>query len=701
MSEQRVPRSIMDASREEFLEPQELQFVDGYGSDNLPDGLHGHMFVVAPVGNFELDEDGRPILRDIYKKINERNQIDNSGNTFMNGDGMIYRFDFDEAGKVKWKQKIANSPDYKVDKKIEESPELQYRAILKFYNFGLIRFSPALGLRNQLNTAFVPFKFGKDNHERLLVTYDAGIPYEINTKTLNVKAPVGGLDEWIPDPNQPRHLFPTILSTAHPIFDHQTEEMFTVNYSRSLLNLLRIFPWSLGLLTKIIVENRTKPRTDKKIFGLFNWLINLIQYLELILRVLCLNIQSFLSLDNFVYVMKWDATGNLQKWKIVDSREKPIKIRQSMHQIGITEKYVVLIDTSFAIGIEQMINNFIFSLSLCTKPLRKLLRITPSPENRIYIVPREKLNGSEEVKAHQVEIHREISHFLVDYFHDNSDSQITLHAAHICAWDIAQWLRKGDKLAQGNQKVPPELLGIQIGEMDISLMGRHVIDLSEKLSVQSLINEQSDEGLTWGAGLYTYNSHNFPGHTPLNKLDKIYWTSLGLWEELTTKFMYDQYKKYEYRTVELNNVIELAEESIPSCLYRLDAESVTFEDYYKFPAGHIGFSPQFVPRKGGTDSPTDGYIVCIAFTPRRSEIWIFDAADLKEGPVCKLWHHDLNFGLTLHTAWLENISDSGSSSDTGTPTHRLDTWIDNWGASSFSTQDKEDLKKEINQVFST
>ena len=102
-------------------------------------------------------------------------------------------------------------------------------------------------------------------------------------------------------------------------------------------------------------------------------------------------------------------------------------------------------------------------------------------------MPRENLNGSEEVKAHKVEIHREISHFLLDYSHENSDSKITLHAAHICAWDIAQWLRKGDKLAQGIRKVPPELLGIQIGEMDISLMGRHVIDISEpEPSVQSL-----------------------------------------------------------------------------------------------------------------------------------------------------------------------------------------------------------------------
>jgi len=199
--------------------------------------------------------------------------------------------------------------------------------------------------------------------------------------------------------------------------------------------------------------------------------------------------------------------------------------------------------------------------------------------------------------------------------------------------------------------------------------------------------------------LYTYNNHNFPGHTSLNKFEKIYWSSLGLWEELTTKFMYEQYKNYKYRTIELNTVIELAHEGRPSCLYRLDAESVTFEDYYKFPAGHIGSSPQFVPRKDGTGSSTDGYIVCVVFTPDRSEIWIFDAADLKSGPLCKLWHQDLNCGLTLHTAWLQNISDSGSSSDSGDITHGLCDWIDSWSPSSFSYQDKAKLQEEIKKIL--
>lgn len=472
MVEHKVPRSIMDASREEFLEPQELQFVDGYGPENLPDGLHGHVFIVAPVGNFEVDENGEPILRDIYRKINERNQKDNSGNTFMNGDGMIYRLDFNEKDQVKWKQKIANPPDYIVDKGIQQDEDLEYGDLLKFRNLGLTRFSPLLGLRNQLNTAFLPMKFRDSKHERLLVTYDAGFPYEINTQSLEVKAPVGSLEQWTPAFEQQKQPFPMIFSTAHPVFDGYQKKVFIVSYSRSLFNLLtsidilKIFKNAINLS----IKNTTN--TPKR--QLLSGFKNKIQSLEVIFRLS----SQFLSWVNIfnndsVYLMKWDGS-ELQKWRLVDSNNQPIKIRQSIHQMGVTEKYVVIMDTSFAVGIEQMINNFLFDRALPTW-LRNLLRITPSPDNMVYIVPRDQLdekNESENAEAYKVTIPREISHFLVDYCND--DSKITLHASHLCASDISQWLRKGDKSAINNNDIPDDLLGMHPCPMDISFMGRYV-----------------------------------------------------------------------------------------------------------------------------------------------------------------------------------------------------------------------------------
>jgi len=741
MSEHLVPRSILNASREEISEPENLTTLVG----ELPNDLQGHMFIVEPVSNFEVNKNGKTILRGIYRKNNQPNQQDNSGNTFMNGDGMIYRLDFDQAGQVKWMQKLANSPDYIVDKEIKQDEDLEYGDILKFYNFGLTRFSFLLGLRNQLNTAFLPMKFGDSEPERLLVTYDAGFPYEINTQTLEVKAPVGSLELWTPAFEQQKQPFPMIFSTAHPVFDGHQGKVFVISYSRSLLNLLTSID-ILKIFQDIFnfqINSRRKNKNNK----LFSWLNKLIKRKHTIwknildklrkklifqtiiesvfgknvmrpiqsLEVISRSSSQFFSWVNLfhndsVYLMQWNGS-KLYKWKLIDANNQSIKIRQSIHQMGVTKNYIVLMDTSFAVGIEQMINNFLFNVSL-PMWLRNLLRITPSPDNIVYIVPRDQLEESnqlENVNAYKVTIPREISHFLVDYCNDGS--KITLHASHLCALHISQWLRKGDKSAINNSEpIPDDLLGMHPGPMDISLMGRYVIDVSQLESknpevISTILNWH--KSFTWAPGLYAYRDTVSSGKTPPEKLEKIYWTTLGLWEELMTQFMYNQYKKYPYRTIPIDEIIELAQEGIPSCLYRLDAKSATIEDYYEFPRGHMAFSPQFIPRKNGTDSPTDGYIICVVFTPIEAEetgsqIWIFDAANLNNGaPLCKLSHPKLNFGLSIHTAWLENISDEASSENRNylELTEELCDWIDDWYPSSFSQGDKDILKEEINKHF--
>ena len=47
----------------------------------------------------------------------------------------------------------------------------------------MARISRQLGVRNPLNTAFLPMQ------DRMLLTYDAGRPYEIDTESLEVITP--------------------------------------------------------------------------------------------------------------------------------------------------------------------------------------------------------------------------------------------------------------------------------------------------------------------------------------------------------------------------------------------------------------------------------------------------------------------------------------------------------------------------------
>jgi carotenoid cleavage dioxygenase-like enzyme len=655
----KVPRAIMNAYRDESS--IEMQIFDG----NLPDDLQGHVFIVAPVGT--VSSGGLP---------------DKNGNTFMNGDGMIYRLDFDQKGKVSLKRKIAKSPDYWADKLTHDNNN----KLLKFRNYGLVRFSDLLGFRNELNTAFLPIKFSGDTHERLLVTYDAGRPYEIDTETLEAVTPIGEMKEWEALLDQPPYPFKPILSTAHPAFDPHKSEMFTVNYSRSLPNILGI-DRILDVFNKKLDE--TSRGTDQERYKIALALLKKIIF------------ESNLWTNNFANLMRWDGVNSLQKWQLINLNGSPVKIRQSIHQIGVTQDYVVLMDTAFATGIEQVISNFP-EIPL----IKELARFIPSPDTMLYIVERNKLQENEEkVVAHKVKIPREAAHFLVDY--ENPNNKITLHIAHICAWDIAEWLRDEDQSVYDNETVPRELFGMHPGQMDIGFMGRYVIDVnSEKPKIiesQNILKKH--DPCTWGPGLYTYLDRlPSSGMTPSN-LDNIYWVSLGLWKELTTQFMYEQYNKYKYREVPLAEFIELAKQGKPACLYRLHTSSMTIEDYYEFPEGYMVFSPQFVPKRGREENSTNGYIVCIVFTPERDEIWIFDAENLNQNPLCKLYHPQLNLGLSLHTAWLQNISPRQANynilvkQDYQEAVEKLLNFIDDDHLIFLSPPEKEQLKQEIKDLF--
>ncbi|MDJ0725189.1 MAG: carotenoid oxygenase family protein [Prochloraceae cyanobacterium] len=676
---QRVPESIMNARRNE-IDNETMEIIHG----KLPEDLQGYVFMVAPAGN--ISSQGLP---------------SNDGNTLLSGDGMVYRFDFTQKDRVKLKTKLLEPPDYLLDEEIENNPFFPLRSLARFRNHGVARFSYLFGARNLLNTAFLPVKFRGDANERLLVTYDAGRPYEINTETLSLIAPIGTRSEWrsaIPSSPYP---FSPILSTAHPAFDTHTNEMFTVNYGRSLssffdteqgkryLNILNEeIEKEKKALEKLLEESERKSIFSQSFF--LNFLLEkLIPWAN----------------TDFVYLISWDGTDRIQKWQLVDSNDSPIVIKQSAHQIGLTEDYVIVMDTSFTVGIEQIFN-LPWPLNKLLEPkLRELLTLKPSPDSAFYIVRREDLQeNTRTVVAKKIEIPREASHFLVDY--ENPNRQITLHIAHICAWHVGEWLRSFDISPYDSQPIPEYLHGMQQSEMDISKMGRYTIDLNgqePKIASHKII---FDDQCTWGAGLFAYLDRlPSSGMTP-DKLDNIYWISYGLWKDLTTEFMYKLYQEYEYREKDLEEILRLAEKGVPATLFRLNTssnQSMAIAECYQFPKNHIVLSPQFVPSSEGEASSTNGYIVCAVFTPKQDEIWIFDALDLHE-PKCKLFYPQLNFGLSLHTTWLQKI---GSQSAKRKISIREDYEESIKNLLSLIEDDvlfnrnknKEELQKQIEEIF--
>ncbi|UQA63270.1 carotenoid oxygenase family protein [Polyangium aurulentum] len=529
----RLPASVTKAKRDEIDAP--LHVLSG----ELPGDLRGHVFVVAaiPFG------DGTPLF---------------------NGDGMIWRFDFDGAGAA-FKSRLCKPPCYWADLAAAGTPHA-------FQNGGPSRYSSTLGFRNPLNTAFLPMK------DRLLVTVDAARPYEIDPVSLEVVSPVGALEEWTP--GLPENVFPgspfTVqFTTAHPFYDERTGEMITVNYTSGPNGQLDL--------------------------------------------------------------VRWDGEGKLERWPLVLPDGAPVLILQSAHQVAVTRDHVLVMDTAFVAEPEQIFGGTVSRAQ--------------APEATVYIARRKDLvSGGGPVTAQKATLPRESVHFFADY--DDEGGLITVHAAHCCAFDVSEWIREDDVRADG-KPMREDFLGFTVAATDLSALGRHVIDASTGALVKGESITLFDESL-WGLALYAH-----AGNAPAERMAAIYWSSGGFSEEAHVARVAELYADYPHRTVPLD---EMPLETQPGHLLRFDPRAGVIADVYRFPDGRAPQSPHFVPRSGGTGAQTDGYITCIVLSDDTSaegssgdELWIFDAANLAQGPLCRLGHAQLDLPLSLHTAYLPKL----------------------------------------------
>ncbi|MBR8831878.1 MAG: hypothetical protein N5P05_002139 [Chroococcopsis gigantea SAG 12.99] len=637
-----VPASITSAKRYEL--DISLEVFDG----ELPDGLEGHLFFVTPVGS--VASHGLP---------------NSAGDSIFNGDGMVYRVDFQDGAGVNLKSRIMKTPCYYAD--LAASQKEEYKDY-KFQNYGITRFSRALGTRNQLNTAFVVLSSGLGKHDRLLVTYDGGRPYEIDPSTLELIAPVGYNREWKAEADFD-YVFPPLLSTAHPGFDTEKQILFTVNYGRSINNFLLTIPWLNELEDfPVVVEDLLE-----SLANYFEKQEQIISYLQTVFNFAHDGWEIFnrllgtgIGISDFVYIMAWDGQGELERWKVLDEEGNPITIEQTIHQIGVTRDYIIIVDTAFKAGMRQVLNNPIPRNKQAEKLLRDTVTGQVNPDTVIYLIRRDELtagqrysddNPEASVTARKIVIPLPTFHFFVDY--DNPAMLITLHMAHVGGQDVAEWIHPNDTSPyHNNRPLPDNLAGLPTQETDISRLGKYVIDgESGRLVTSEII---SNENLTWGIGFGTYSDYPAgPG-----KLEKIYWQSSGLWHDLSTKFVTNLYEHYPYRLIPLHEVLSRATngQTKPPTLFCVDTATMTVSDSYQFPLTdengdywepHMMSSPQFIHGGKGQD-----FIFCTVYTPKENQLWIFSADNLKGGPLCKLRHGDLSFSVTLHTAWLPRIDRS-------------------------------------------
>lgn len=655
-SKYQIPNSLLKASREEINEVELAIFKQESNElslvENLPDGLSGYVFIAAPLPYGD-------------------------GTFILNGDGMIYRLDL-TGGKAKLKTKIAKTPCYYADLAIQNQPN-KYPSNFRFRNGGPSRMSQVLGSRNQLNTAFLK------TSEQLFVTFDAARPYEIDPSSLEILEPVGSTKNWqemFPISN----IFGTYSNPAHPVNDlkelksnksgnHQ-EELFTINYSTGYKGKFR------KPMRKIL--QWIKKRVDER--NPINKLIDTIQ----------------LGYTNLIcYDLK---TKDFDSWSMILPDGEIVSPEQTIHQMAITEDYIIFMDIAFKIEFSQIFSpfwlesigkfkNIIINILniLCLSAFSKyrdnvkniylkfgtwiysifLRLIPPEPYTNLYIVSRKSLSEKIKEKQNQIEVKqvtipREVSHFTVDY--SNPDNKIILHIGHNNGSDVTEWLGKYDLPARGN-KLRQELAGMIVGTMDLGCLGRYVIDA--EAGIVSDTRVVSDPKFTWSLSVYAHRELcNQSLNEATDTVKNIYWMSWGFsWENIPER-IYNAYKDSKFRHLDDSELPEYK----PTQLLRLDTQKMEIVDSFEFPYGHFACTPQFIPSSlpcpEDKDPSIHGYIVCAVLADNpdnpnqpQDEFWILHADDFNNKPVYRLRSPLLDLGLTIHSTWLQEINEEKYSED--------------------------------------
>ena len=673
---------------------------------SMPDNLSGFVFFQSQCGN--VNSGGLPFPQ--YFPDGTSNPDYGSPN--LNGDGMIYKVDFSQPGEAKFTCKILKTPSYYADYATSiDGPATKANeyASFAFRNFGITRMSLMLGQCNPANTALVPVHFENDSDVSLLATYDVGRPIKINPATLEYITPIGKNEEWISAfPPLIQTPFPMYESTAHPSYDPKTRELYIANYTRSFATDLGRKDVHLLLMHKAeeIEEFLTEAAKRHELHGISEQSVNeikeflnkishpntrpkgfwntILYWLEkLIMFILNFFFAKKLEIDDSVTVLTFTGDGPMKKNTIVNPDGSDLVINQCMHQTSISENYLILQDSSFKFAFDLLINNPFPDNPVIDKFIRSISTKTVLPNTPIWIVDRNELRNAKDgatVVGRSVPegMATECVHFTTNY-NDSNGEQITLYTAQNNAACIAEWVRLYDINHFTKQPPDESVLGyIAVGELSVSSVGKYVIDVNgDSISTTKTIlkekgtlppvEELTDEPLsdigpnTWGIGLYTFRDMISPKY-PNTDIKTLYFVNFGADPKLLTEFIWELYKDFPNRDPEsLEELEAYTKRGVPSSVLTIDTATMTITDYYEMPKDSIIVSIQFVPTNSPTPGLTpdkDGYIFVTAKVctdgSYQSQIWLFKAWNLSEGPACVLNSEHLNFCNPLHIVWLES-----------------------------------------------
>ena len=346
---------------------------------------------------------------------------------------------------------------------------------------------------------------------------------------------------------------------------------------------------------------------------------------------------------HYCEVLCWDGAGEIKRVPLLTPDLQPILISQTAHQICVSRDYLVILDASSSIEFTKLAESPHSWASGQTVP--------PRPDSHFWVIRRDDLRRTTgSAIARRAIVPRESGHFMVDY--ENEPGRIVIHSPHTSALDFAEWIMPFDVHPNSRTTVRPALVdAITPVNYDIGVVGRYEIEVQtgRVLDQTAFFNDW-----TWGTGGLTARNPKMAANTG----GDVFHCNSGFPTDLAIERVYSGFIPYPQRLVPNE---ELPWEGVPTSLVRIDHDASRVVDGYFFAGDLFAWTPTFVPHNGTATGGAAGHVVVVVFGDRPgpnsvgTELWIFDASNLAQGPVAKLGRSDLNMPLTLHSVWLDSL----------------------------------------------
>jgi hypothetical protein len=218
-------------------------------------------------------------------------------------------------------------------------------------------------------------------------------------------------------------------------------------------------------------------------------------------------------------------------------------------------------------------------------------------------------------------------HFFTQY---DDDEHLEIIVPHTPTLDLSEWIREGEVMLDGS-RATENVAGMQIPcALTPGFIAVHTIDTRTGRLLATRMT-RSDE--TWGVALGAH-----AGGPQDRRIEVLYFNTSGFAPELIPQRILRAYQDRVNTAM-----MPLAAGKEPRLL-AFEVATGTIASWI-CPNGWGLMSPTFVPRRGSDGGARDGYLICLAHaadsvprTPGSSgeELWIFDAADITKGPICRL-----------------------------------------------------------------